>query len=508
MESCINCPSYVAAEDTAAVFGRNLGVPACKRFGSLLGRPGLDDHDTSTLHQYMAMTCGGFGLPAPANAPEQPAMKIFEPDERVVTEAAMAPTDTLINCRNCKNCVGQVAVKRETGFPFEACLAKGKIIIQARKECQGCPFAQKGKPQETLGGINFLEHYETGFKLPTDQVISRIQGTGATTDPSDYPTDRELTDSDRENGVRSWRRLTDPEHTGNEAWLPVFEPGIFSDEELAMVPQMGDHTHPETYVDYAGLTYAFAAEAYELQETLVLQGDPGLGKTEFARHVAYLMQVPFRRFSFTSASEVDDMIGKMMYDPEKGTYFHRGRLVDAYSRPGVMVLDELNLAEPALREALRPLFDNNKQLVLDAGMGEMVSRDPFCFLVIAQNPSWDIRNTGAREGDDADYNRLAVIDVPYPPEVVERHIIVERCKLDGYKIPDETVDLIVKIAGDIRISAEQGLVPFTWGIRQQIKVARKTQFYGLLTAYRRAALDFYEPETREVVMKIVRDYTA
>lgn len=488
------------------MFGRNLGVAACKRFGTLLGRPGLNDHDTSTLQQYMAMTCGAYGQPAPAKAPEQPATKIFEPDDELVTAAAIAPTDTLMNCRNCSNCVNQVSVKRETGFPFDACLAKGKIIIQARKECIGCQFAQKGKPQDTLGGLNFLEQYEPGFRLPTEQVISRIVGAGSTTDPGEYVTDKELNDDDRANGIRSWRRLTDPEGTGNEAWLPVFEPGIFTEDELSMVPQLGDHTHPETYVDYAGLTYAFAAEAFELQETLVLQGDPGLGKTEFARHVAYLMQVPFRRFSFTSASEVDDMIGKMMFDPEKGTYFHRGRLVDAYARPGVMVLDELNLAEPALREALRPLFDNNKQLVLDAGMGEQVTRDDFCFLVIAQNPSWDIRNTGAREGDDADYNRLAVIDVPYPPDVVERHIIVERCKLDGYKIPDVTVDLIVRIAADIRESAAQGLIPFTWGIRQQIKVARKTQFYNLLTSYRRSALDFYEPETREIVIKIVGNY--
>ena len=68
----------------------------------------------------------------------------------------------------------------------------------------------------------------------------------------------------------------------------------------------------------------------------------------------------------------------------------------AYSRPVLIVHDELNLAEPAIREKLRPTFDNSKQLVLDASAGEIVERHEFTYQIIAQNAAHDFRNVGAQ----------------------------------------------------------------------------------------------------------------
>ena len=91
-----------------------------------------------------------------------------------------------------------------------------------------------------------------------------------------------------------------------------------------------------------------------------------------------------------------------------------------------------------------------------------------------------------------------------PPESIERHIIIERCKLDGYDIPEKVLNDLMKIAVDLREMSDQGTFPGTWGIREQIKVARKTRWYkNLTTAYKRASLDLYERETAALAIKAI-----
>ena len=51
---------------------------------------------------------------------------------------------------------------------------------------------------------------------------------------------------------------------------------------------------------------------------------------------------------------------------------------------------------------------------------------------------------------------------------------------------------------------EDGTLALAWGLRSQIKVARKTKYYSLEKAYRRAVLDGMEPEVVNSVMGIVR----
>src|SRR5690606_32266034 len=153
---------------------------------------------------------------------------------------------------------------------------------------------------------------------------------------------------------------------------------------------------------------------------------------------------------------------------------------------------------------LRPLTDNSKQLVVEGASGEgqrgswRFPRHPLCFLVLAQNPSWDPRNIGTRELASADANRLSVLTISDPPEEIERHIIRTRCLNDGYLISDDKLDAIIGISKDIRALEEDGAFPDHWGTRQQIKVARKTRFYGLERSFRIAALDLYAPEVAEL----------
>ena len=228
--------------------------------------------------------------------------------------------------------------------------------------------------------------------------------------------------------------------------------------------------------------------------------------TEFFRHMAWLMCLPFHRISVTGSTEVDDLAGKMHYDPAKGTYFEYGRIPTAWGKPGVICLDEPNVGQPDVWQFIRPLTDNSKQLVLDMNKGERLPRHDYAFLGMAMNPAWDVRNSGTSTIADADGSRLMHIFVDLPSEAVERRIIEAAVKLDGWEIGGDALDMVIGIAGDLRRMSSEETIPITWGIRPQLKVARALKWFGPTDAYRLATADYLEPQHQELILDVVRSH--
>jgi hypothetical protein len=91
-----------------------------------------------------------------------------------------------------------------------------------------------------------------------------------------------------------------------------------------------------------------------------------------------------------------------------------------------------------------------------------------------------------------------------PPEPLEREIIAQRVKLDGWELSKNQMDMVMAVAKDLRALAKDGQLPITWAIRPQIKVARALRWFEPVTAYRRAAGDYLEPEALELMLDQVR----
>jgi hypothetical protein len=123
---------------------------------------------------------------------------------------------------------------------------------------------------------------------------------------------------------------------------------------------------------------------------------------------------------------------------------------------------------------------------------------------MAMNPAWDPKNVGAMPISDADANRLFHVSIELPPESLEREIIVNRVKVDGWELDSDRLDMIMGIAKDLRSLATDGELPITWGIRPQIKVARALRWFDPITAYRRAVADYLEPQAQESMLNAVR----
>ena len=506
--SCAGCPNLIQMNDTTrqtGLYGKPTNLVTCGARGLIIGTPAMSGEDIRERSEEIASVCRQRGIPAR--------------DEVVVLSigvgAPKSPEKVAGPARNCRACyfyVAPASIAERTGIPLGACAKFGKLIppTKAAEIASRCgeaaraevtdPDAHRKMLVDSITLDPGLAKYITPHDVPGSDKLWNKDSIDNSLEPSTYPTDKPVTTTQDKAGIRAWRRLTQGKR---EVFLPIFKREIFSEAEAAKIPATGDQEHPETYVDHMGLAYTVATLWFRLDETPALHGKAGTGKTELFRYMAWLMQIPFERISITGESEKDDLAGKMFFENNE-TVFKDGRIVAAWKKPNVVVLDEPNTGPDEVWQFVRPLTDNSKQLVNDANEGETVERHQFCFLGMAMNPAWDHRNTGARVIGDADGSRLMHIFVDMPPESVERQIIRSRCSLDGYEINDETLDAMMAIAKVIREMSDAGELPITWGVRNQIKVARATAWFPFERAYSLGVLDYLEPETKAMVNEIIK----
>lgn len=513
-KSCLKCPSFLTAEQGVSKFKKSIGSPVCGRYGIPLSKPGLSKQQGEKLAVHLANKCDSFGDPLPPVPVEArlsvalPDPKVFDPDPEESATAAGLARESCTTCAMCKNFVSDETVAVELGWTTGLCAAKGKLILPNKQvvEARNCEMRRFGVVRRSTAGIHLLPEYEDAFQINADPTRAYFRSRDAFVDPKDWETERDVTPEESANGIRAWRKIVDPAGTGNEVYLPIYRSDFFDEAEAAKIPQAGDDEHPELYVDHFGGLYTVGVLWTETDETPMMWGEAGVGKTELYRHVAWLMQLPFERFSITGQTELDDLAGKMKYHPEKGTYFQYGRLVQAWRKPNVICLDEPNTGPAEVWQFLRPLTDNSKQLVLDQNNGERIARHTDCYLGMAANPAWDPKNVGAMEIGDADASRLIHVYVELPPVILEREIIANRVKLDGWEISVEQLDTLMNVAEELRALVRDGTLPITWGIRPQLKVARALRWFDWTTAYRRAIGDFLEPEVQESLLDVVKSH--
>lgn len=504
--SCLNCPSLLPATDSS-FFRKSIGTPVCARFGKPIGRINSSRREVEAIAKHFASSCEEYGRNAPAVPDwDKARFLVMLPDPEVIGKEQDLP-EMVSSCAGCKNFIREDVVARDLGWTTAACAAKGKLLLANRYtlEARACDVKSFGSVRSETNGLTFLPEYEDNFVGHADPVRAFQKAQQSFIDPTEYPTDKPVAPEDADK-IRAWRKVTDPA-TGNEIFLPIFNRDYFTPEQQELIPATGDDEHPEDYVDHNFYVYKVGVLWTELDETPAFWGRAGTGKTEFFRHMAYLMQAPFYRFSITGSTELDDLAGKMHYTEGVGTHFEKGRLVKAWETPCVMVVDEPNAGPPDVWQFLRPMTDNSKQLVLDQSAGERSTRNLDCYLGMAMNPAWDVLNVGTQPIGDADANRLMHLYIELPPEKLEREIIKKRCEHDGWEIPEDLLDTVMKIAEDVRGLTDNHTLPISWAIRPQLKVARALRWFDALTAYKMASADYLEPEQQQMLLDVVKSHT-
>jgi hypothetical protein len=511
MPSCADCPSFLEEDKVIEKFRKNFGAPACAKYGHVLGRPGSSQALNDAIQTKYAEGCDSYGAPRPP-LPAEARLLVALPDPVLRVPADPTKKAACNTCGSCQKFVREDSVIAELGWAAGICAARGKLIFTNRQsiEAADCEYREWGPVRDTTNGLQLLPEFDDSTSpmspsaSPIGTFIARV--VEAHPDPQLYETDKEVTEEEQLAGIRAWRKVSDPDRPERFTHLPIYRTDFFSEEEQKKIPKVGDEEHPEFYQDHFGGVYLCAVAWNELDETPCAWGEAGVGKTELFRHLAFLMGLPFERFSITAATELDELMGRSHYTEGVGTHYEYGRLPLAWAKPCVVCLDEPNTGPVEVWQRLRPLTDNSKQLIMDEAGAEHVDRNDDCYPGLAMNPAWDPKNIGALPISDADVNRLFHVYIELPDEATEKQIIASRVRLDGWELSADQLRLIMKVAVDLRAYSADDKLPITWGLRPQIKVARALAWFEPMTAYRRAIGDYLEPQTMDIIRDVVNTH--
>ncbi len=491
-KSCFDCVNFIPSEVVPSSFGKGINAGICGAKMEIVQLASKDIATNRRLARTKAAGCKIYNVPTASPQREQVSLgfpKVHVPSSSL--DKSQRPK----SCRACKHFIHEDEVLTETTIAAPGCAARGKALLPDKlttiaAKCNQSEMQSWHQTTPLLGdSIQLLPELQQAFQLTEAEAHG---------DPLTHESDQEVTAEDASRGILAWREVFD-DSNNRSVMLPIFDPHHFDEAERSLIPRPGDDERPELYLDHGGFVYTLAIMWLKLEQTPALWGQPGTGKTELLRHMAFLMQVPFWRINITDSTEIDELIGKMKFVNQE-TVFQYGTLPNRWDKIGVLCIDEPNVGPPDVWQVLRPLTDNSKQLVITQNDGERIKRHEFCFLGLAMNPAWHPLNVGTRELGAADVSRILHLTLELPSKDLEKKIISERVASHGHKLEKTDLDRIMAIADDIRRMSADGEIPITWGIREQIKVALMWNFFEPEKVYELAIADFLDPEQRNVLI--------
>ena len=146
---------------------------------------------------------------------------------------------------------------------------------------------------------------------------------------------------------------------------------------------------------------------------ILLEDNPGTGKTQMARGLANSIDMSFKRIQFTPDLLPSDVVGVTYYDQKNGEFEYREGPIFA----SIVLADEINRASPKTQSALLEVMEEQKVTV--DGVTHPV---PQPFMVIAtQNP---IEQLGTYKLPEAQMDRFLIkTTIGYPSHDVSVNIL-------------------------------------------------------------------------------------
>ncbi|MFW7380805.1 MAG: AAA family ATPase [Oligoflexus sp.] len=147
---------------------------------------------------------------------------------------------------------------------------------------------------------------------------------------------------------------------------------------------------------------------------LLLEDEPGMGKTTFAKTLAKLLGLDFSRIQFTSDLLPADIIGVSVYDRESQKFvFHPGPIFSQ-----IVMGDELNRASPKTQSAFLQAMEEQ---AVNVDGKSMALSSPF-FFIATQNPR---RSIGTFPLPESQLDRfLMKLELGYPSREAETSILM------------------------------------------------------------------------------------
>jgi midasin len=230
--------------------------------------------------------------------------------------------------------------------------------------------------------------------------------------------------------------------------------------------------------------------ALQLDRPILLEGDPGAGKTSIVTALARLTGHKLIRINLSDQTDLSDLFGSDLPDPhddgneEPRFCWHDGPLLRAIRESSWVLLDEMNLASQSVLEGLNACFDHRGEIYISE-LDKTIMVDRSTTRIFAcQNP---YNQGSARKGLPLSFvNRFTSI---YVASHTDEDLLIILNQLHP-KVPKDIIEKMINFNG--LVSEDHRMQGYEFNLRDLI------YWCDLMTRYVDGDdfknLDLYEPE--------------
>lgn len=352
-----------------------------------------------------------------------------------------------------------------------------------------------------IHGLTQLGNKDDGTEDGAEKVIDAVRSYAA--DPAGYvtrvfPSDGPSAPSDAAEEVSAAVEAPPPSPTAFEqaAKAPVIDQptgkirfvprpagtlfaGLNADYANDLVPTAVWETPKPVILDpdpdyhFSGYQVALMAMAIEERKNVIATGDPGCGKTEFFKQFGSRIGLPVNKIPFDGNLTRAEIIGsfRQIATPTGSeTPFVLGLIPRLIQQPGIIVLDEIDQADPDIMYMLHPVFEGEGLTIQEEG-GIFIPRHEHCYIVATANTKGRGSDTGLtharHEMSEATRDRFPYwLNFTFMKEDAETKTIVAKTGL-----AEPLARKLVQVANQIRTAYSTGEISQTCSLRQMLDVA-------------------------------------
>jgi cobaltochelatase CobS len=242
------------------------------------------------------------------------------------------------------------------------------------------------------------------------------------------------------------------------------------------------YAKPTAFTPKPDLEYVFHESSRDIAlwfmsppEPLYIYGPTGAGKTSLIKNVACRLHYPVFEINAHSRLDFESLVGHLTYK-SGNMQFQYGALPLAMRYGGLLLLNELDVADPAVLCGLNTVLDGSP-LCITENDGELIAPHPLFRFAATGNSNGSSEDTGMYQGvlqqNIAMLDRFWFVAVDYPTPEAEMKLLEKTVPQLGSVM----LDRMIHFANDVRDQFRNQEIEVTCSTRTLIRWARLTLMF-------------------------------